>query len=211
LVIDDDLNFNEHVNHVKRQITPFISLMWRKGKYIPMDKRKQLYFAYVQSHLVYMLSIYGDCAMYKLNELQTLQNRCIKAIYRLDRYTSTTYLYSTSILPVNELAKAERIICVHKLVCSLTKHNFRFSTNAEIHGRTIRRGSRIHNYNMQSTVSTIFNSSNAALAMGINDYNCIDSDIRHLTCLKTFKAKVKLKIMEDSREFSTISPYYFIN
>lgn len=211
LIIDDDLNFNEHVNHVKRQITPFISLMWRKGKYIPVGKRKQLYFAYVQSHLMYMLPIYGDCAQYKLNELQTLQNRCIKAIYRLDRYTSTTFLYSSSMLPVTELAKAERIICVHKLVSSLTKHNFRFSTNSEVHGRTMRRGSRIHNFNMQSTVTTIFNTSNAALAMAVNDYNNIDSDIRHLTCLKTFKAKVKLKIMKDSSEFSAISPYFFIN
>ena len=211
LVIDDDLNFNEHVNHVKKQITPFISLMWRKGKYIPVDKRKQLYFAYVQSHLLYMLPIYGDCALYKLNELRTLQNRCIKAVYRLDRYTSTTFLYSTSILPVTELAKAERIICVHKLVCSLTKHNFRFSTNAEVHERAIRRGSMIHNFNMQSTVSTIFNSSNAALALAINEYNSVDSDTRHLTSLKTFKAKVKLKIMQDSSEFSAISPYFFIN
>lgn len=211
LVIDDDLTFNKHVNHIKKQITPFISLMWRKGKYIPVDKRKQLYFAYVQSHLLYMLPIYGDCARYKLNELQTLQNRCIKAVYRLDRYTSTTYLYSTSLLPVIELAKAERIVCIHKLVCSLTKHNFRFSTNADVHGRTLRRGSRIHNFNMQSTVTTFSNSSNAALALAINEYNSVDSDIRHLTSLNTFKAKVKLKIMQNSEEYNVISPYYFIN
>ena len=158
-----------------------------------------------------MLPIYGDCAQYKLNELQTLQNRCIKAVYRLDRFTSTTFLYSTSILPVTELVKAERIICVHKLVCSLTKHNFQFSTNAEVHGRIVRRGSRIHNFNMQSTVSTIFNSSNAALAIAIDEYNSLDSDIRHLTSLNTFKSKVKLKIMQDSSRFSAISPYYFIN
>lgn len=39
---------------------------------------------------------------------------------------------------------------------------------------------------MQSTVATILNSSNAALTMAINEYNCIDSDTRHMTCLKTF-------------------------
>ena len=158
-----------------------------------------------------MLPIYGNCALYKLNELQTLQNRCIKAVYRLDRYTSTTYLYSTSLLPVIELAKVERIICIHKLLCSLTKHNIRFSTNADIHGRTTRRGSRIHIFNMTSTITTICNSSNAALTTGINDYNSVDSNIRHLTCLKTFKAKVKLKIMDNSESFNVISPYYFIN
>ena len=54
LFIDDDLTFTEHVNHVKKQITPFISLMWRKGKYIPVGKRKQLYYPYVNSHPLYM-------------------------------------------------------------------------------------------------------------------------------------------------------------
>lgn len=211
LVIDDDLTFSNHVDHIKKQITPFISLMWRKGKYIPVDKRKRLYFAYVQSHLTYMLPIYGNCATYKLNELQTLQNRCIKAAFRLDRFTSTTYLYSSTLLPIHELAKAERIIYAHKLVCSLTKHNFRFYTNAAIHGRSTRRDSKIHIFNPHSTKTTTFNSSNAALSTIINDYNCVDSDIRHLTSLKTFKARVKLKLMLDCENYNVISPYYFIN
>ncbi len=124
LIIDDGLTFHEHVNHVKRKITPFISLMWRKSKYIPIDKRKQLYNAYVQSHLLYMLPIYSNCAQYKMQDLQTIQNRCIKALYQLDRFTSTSYLYSTGLLPVSELVKAERIFMVHKLSHSLTKNNF---------------------------------------------------------------------------------------
>lgn len=37
LIIDDGLTFHEHVNHIKRQITPFVSLMWRKSKYIPIE------------------------------------------------------------------------------------------------------------------------------------------------------------------------------
>lgn len=48
-------NFAAHVIHIKKQITPYITL-WRKGKYIPVDKPKQLYFAYVQSHIY---CIYG--------------------------------------------------------------------------------------------------------------------------------------------------------
>lgn len=62
LVIDERLSFKNHVNHVKKLIVPFISLMWRNGKFIPLVKRKQLYFAFVQSHITYMISIYGECA-----------------------------------------------------------------------------------------------------------------------------------------------------
>lgn len=67
LNIDCELNFNDHVDHIKRQIAPFISLMWRKWKYIPVEKRKQLYFAYVHSQLLCMLPIYVDCAESRFN------------------------------------------------------------------------------------------------------------------------------------------------
>jgi len=210
LIIDDGLTFHEHINHIKRKITPFISLMWRKSKFIPIEKRKQLYNAYVQSHLLYMLPIYSECAQYKLDELQTLQNRCIKALFRLDRYTPTTFLYSSSLLPINEMAKVERISFVHKLSGSLTKNNFVFIRNAVVHGRTTRRNSLLHIFNQHSAVS-IFNSCNAALATSINEYNEIDSETRNMTSINSFKAKVKLKIMEESQNFHVISPYYFLN
>lgn len=81
-VLDEDLSFKKHVDHVKKQVRPFIFLMWRNGKFIPMEKRKQTYFAYVHSHSLYMLAIYGECGSCKLKQLQTIQNRCIKALLK---------------------------------------------------------------------------------------------------------------------------------
>lgn len=54
-LVIDELSFSDHVYHAKRQVTPFISLMRRKGKYIPVEKRRQLYFVLVQNHFTYML------------------------------------------------------------------------------------------------------------------------------------------------------------
>lgn len=207
LIIDEALSFHDHVNHVKKRITPFVSLMWRKSKYIPIEKRKQLYNAYVQSHLLYMLPIYSDCAQFKLDELQILQNRCIKALFRLERYTATTYLYSTGLLPITELAKAERIILVHKLSHSLTKNNFQFVTNSQVHGHATRRNSRLHISIRPAAGSTC----NAALTTAINEYNELDSNTRNLGFLRSFKAKVKFKIMQESQDFYVISPYLFLN
>lgn len=210
LIIDDGLTFHDHINHVKRKITPFISLMWRKSKYIPIAKRKQLYNAYVQSHLLYMLPIYSECAQYQLDELQILQNRCVKALLRLNRYTPTTYLYSTGLMPLIELVKTERIVLIHRLVNSLTKNNFTFVSNAEVHGRVIRRGSRIHIFNQYTTRSSSY-VRNAALSSSLNEYNDLNSETRKLRCFKTFKSTVKLKILETSRNFHVISPYFYIN
>lgn len=127
--------------------------MWRKEKYITASKRKQIYSAYVHSYLTYMMPIYSECAAYKLKELQTLQNRCIKATYRLERLTSSTYLYSTGLLPVQELVKVERAVYIHKLFHSLAKHNFELVTNSSVHSRSTRRDSHIHVFNHRSNSS----------------------------------------------------------
>ena len=57
LVIDENLSFKSHVDHVKKLIVPFISLMWRNGRFIPLEKRKQIYFALVQSYFLYDSSL----------------------------------------------------------------------------------------------------------------------------------------------------------
>lgn len=205
LIIDEELTFSN--DPVKKQLTPFISLMWRKSKYIPVERRKEIYYAYVQSHLLYMSAIYGECPAYKIKELQTIQNRCVKALFRLPRYTSSTYLYSTGILPFTELVKVERITTIHKLVHSLTKHNFPLATNASIHGFGTRNVNNLHIFNRMSSRNT----SNAALERAFNEYNNIDIATRHLTCLRTFKARVRLKVLERSLKFNVISAYLFIN
>lgn len=110
-------------------------------------------------------------------------------------------------LPISELGRVERIVSVYKLVNSLTKHNFRFTINGNVHGRLMRRNSHIHIFNQHS----INNSTNAALSIALSEYNAIDSATRQLTNLREFKTKVKLKIMNDSKEFSAISTSYFIN
>lgn len=206
-MLDEHLKFDKHVDHIKKLVRPFIPLMWRNGKFIPLARRKHLFFAYVQSHFLYMLSVYGECGVTKMAELQTLQNRCVKAMFRLPRFTSTTYLYSNTLMPITLMASVERVTNVHKMTRSLTKHNFRFATNVAVHGRELRNFNNMYVLNPYS----ILNSTNAALVLALNEYNDLDLDVRLLTCLKTFKASVKLRLMKMSVEFSPISPFTFIN
>lgn len=91
-----------------------------------------------------MLAIYGECGICKLKERQTIQNQCIKALYRLPRLSSSTYLYNSKLLPIVETAKIERVINIHRMKKLLTKHNFTFFANIDVHGRVMRRHNDIH-------------------------------------------------------------------
>ncbi len=201
LVLDDNLTFNQHIDHVKKKIRPFIPLMWKKGRYIPVSKRKQIYFAYVQSHIVYMLPIYSVGSKTKLRQLQRLQNRCLKAVFRLPRFTPTTYLYTTTILPVEKLAMVERITYLHKVVKSLTKNNFEICLNSDIHSHRTRQANDVH-----------CPDKHPSLKQSTAEYNRFCRGLRHLMCIDTFKSKLKVEIMKNcDNEYNVISPYVFLN
>lgn len=110
-------------------------------------------------------------------------------------------------MPIVELAKMERLTNVHKMVHSLTKHNFTFVNNFDVHGRMRRRINNIHLFNPYSVNSD----SNSALLRAISEYNMLPLEVREATSLGTFKAKVKLMTMQESVDYEVISPFYYIN
>lgn len=148
-------------------VRPSISLMLRKGKYIPIKKRKQIFCAFVQSHIIYVLPLYSEGLITKTDELQRIQNQSFKATYRLSRDNPTEYLCSSSMLPIEELAIVERVSHVHKMVKSLTKHNFILRRSREVHGILTRRMDNRHISRQHKN--------------RINEYNVIGNELRHLT------------------------------
>lgn len=130
-----------------------------------------------------------------------IQNRCIKALYHLHRFTSTTFLYSASILPVEKLAVVERVTYIHKIVNSLTKNNFDIRFNYEIHSHRTRQANQLH-----------CPDNHPALKQSTIEYNKFCGDLRDLRCIKSFKAKVKTVVLKDSdQRYNVISPYVFLN
>lgn len=207
LRLDELLSFHTHVDHVKRMIAPFIALMWRNGRYIAPEKRALLYFAYVQSHLQYMLPIWGLCGLTKLIELQVMQNRCIKAILRVPRDTPTTFLYSNKILPITILAKYERLVNIRKMVFNETKHHHVFATSHQFHGRQTRNSNQLHIDNR-----AFVNSGNSApITKAMIEYNNLQSNLRETGSLKDFKRQLRWRLMEDDNTFHYFSPYRIIN
>lgn len=90
-----------------------------------------------------MLPIYSLGNKTKLKQLRTIQDWCAKALYRLHRRTSSTYLYSSSILPFEQLAMVERVTHLHKMLKTLTRHNLKGWVRATSVTQTINDYNRI--------------------------------------------------------------------
>lgn len=114
LVLNENLACNLHTDQIMkttRTTRTYIS----NGRFIPINQRRTIYHAYVQSHLNFILPIYSQVTVTKIHQLEVLHNRCIKAFYGLRRNTASTHLYSSSLSPVVLMAKVERMRQIHKI------------------------------------------------------------------------------------------------
>lgn len=85
-----------------------------------------------------MLPTYIKGLKTKMDELQRVQNGCIKTLFQVPQLTPSFYLYTNSVSPLGKLAYIERVALVNKMFNSLTKRNFPIFTNSGIHLRTKR-------------------------------------------------------------------------
>lgn len=138
IVIDKDLNWTQHIDSIKRKISSFVGVLKRISKFINEKTKKDIYFAYIHSHLTYGNPIWSTAPLYKLKELQVFQNKAMKEIYNLSRLTPSKLLYKDSILPVLILSKYELNLLTFKIENNLIKSNLTFKISNEVHSYSTR-------------------------------------------------------------------------
>ena len=80
LIIDQELNFKPHVNHVRAKVSAALSMISRSKRHLPFDVKKLLFNALIQSHLQYAIGIYGATTTSILNPLIKLQKKALRII-----------------------------------------------------------------------------------------------------------------------------------
>ena len=79
--IDSHLNWKEHLSHLVQKIKHNMYLLKQGKNLLSVHSKRILYFAQIQSHLIYGLSIWGNMSSSTaINSLQKLQNKCIAQI-----------------------------------------------------------------------------------------------------------------------------------
>lgn len=115
LVLDTHLSWDMHCAELCKRIRPIAGILFKLKNTLPKEALLQIYFAFVHSHLNYMVGAWGHAPATNLKPVQVLQNRCLKLCYSLDRLTPSVDLYSgpaKGILPVKGL----QILFVNKFV-----------------------------------------------------------------------------------------------
>ena len=183
LHLDPFLKFNIHCNVIESKIASAAGILWKIGSKVPLYCRKNIYFALVHSHLVFMSSIWPLTNNSIIEPVQVLQNRAIRNVFKFDRLQNRAEMYNkVQILPIKALG-----------LMSITKYMF-----------MCLRGETLLNFKFEKQGGSTRNSSNLRMPKPRNSYgrrcfsyagpliyNKLPQDIKKSTNKYQLKKKMK--------------------
>jgi hypothetical protein len=84
LIIDEQLKWKHHIEHVINKIAPITGILWRTRHSTTLAMRRKIYFALIHSHLNYLAAIWGNTYKSHLKPLKVMQNKALKIVYNYE-------------------------------------------------------------------------------------------------------------------------------
>jgi hypothetical protein len=186
LQIDETLSFAQHIYELQNKIISFMFALKRIRPFINDNTAKKLYFAYIQSRLNYMNTVWIAAPAYRIDSLEIIQRKSLRIVLRKNWYCSGSELYSLQILPVKLMCQYSSAILTFKLIHSLTKLNFDIQYINEVHRYPTRNNEDI----LIPRTSTQLGSLNFFIR-AFSQYNVLPNSVKTQISIGKFKNKLR--------------------
>jgi hypothetical protein len=180
LIIDEKLSWIPHIEKVSKRISPIISIL-KKIPYIV--NLKIIYNSFINSHLSYLLPIWGSAFVTHITQLRTLQDRALK-------FMGFHPFESQNQLAHSQQYHFESILLIYKMIHKLSRCNFPLITNS-VTGRNTRSSSLLRQPNYLSSVAQ-----KSIFYNGLHEFNCLPNNLKSLNSVSKFQLKLKKYIFE---------------
>ena len=95
VIIDENLNWEEQVDHMIKKLNSSIFMIKRIIKFIPKAEYMKIYDALFKSHLSYCISCWGGIPKSKLQGIFLVQKRCIRLLFGTEYSFDHSEYYET--------------------------------------------------------------------------------------------------------------------
>ena len=110
--VDRDLRWTEHVDVLCKRLCSGLYVLRNLAKIASREVTLSVYFALVQSHIIYGIALWGSCSVTNMDRVFKLQKRAMRYIYALRSDESCKTIFQTQrVLTVPSLYILE--VCVH--------------------------------------------------------------------------------------------------
>lgn len=180
LNIDKHLNWNNHVSTITKKLASGLYVLKQISKFSSLETMKTVYFAFIQSHITFGLSLYGSTSTENLNKLLIYQKKAIRIMLALKwNDTVKEHFAELGIMTVYSLY-------IFQLILFIKKNSANIATLG--HG---------HNFNTRHKSDFAFCQHRLSFFekkpsyAGIKYYNKLASDIKSIEKFKDFKRSLK--------------------
>ena len=137
--IDTDLNWRKHTNTIILKIKRNTNLLTQGKNFLNVNCRRIIYFAHIQSHVNYCLSVWGNL----INREQTskIERLLCKSSKLISKYTNLKFL------TLKQLIKLENYKFGYKLIHGLLPKKILKCANTDHRGKSL---SKTHSYNTRN-------------------------------------------------------------
>lgn len=193
LHLDQNLKFEHHISQLITKSSRAAGILWKLKKY-PLVTKKNIYRTFIESHLFYMATVWGTASNIAIKPLQIVQNRSLRFVYQLDKYTNRVEMYMNHVenaLPI----RAINYFCAASFIHNCIHHNMHTNTifeKAPANTRCLRRS------NVLRPSSARINYGKKRITFfGVKFYNQIPNEIQKINDTYRFKRKLKKHIKNE--------------
>lgn len=191
LWLDERLTWGKHVAHVNDKLRAILRLLWKASNCIPYKHRKMIYNALVKSHLQYLIEIWGTASQTILKDLQITQNKLIKVLFHLNKFTPTKEVYKTTkIFDLKTLYKYNSCILIKKIITGTIQSDTTFTQRTYTHN--LRKKNKLF-----IPVPRTLNYGKKNISYeGVQFYNNLPESIKNCKSVYKFKKQLQVYLIE---------------
>ena len=124
--MDEIVHWSEHVNYTCTSLVKYFGIFNQIKHKITAKLSRNLYSALIYSKIKYGIEFYGSCSNVHINRVQTIQNKLMKLLLKLDPRTPTNELHrGMNILKVSDIYKSNVLNFVNEILSGRCPEPFR--------------------------------------------------------------------------------------
>jgi len=95
IFIDSNLSWENNIDYIYNKIIKFVGIFYKIQYKLNFEISKMIYCAFIHSHLIYGIEIYGNTYTKYLNKLMILNNKILRILQHAPLDTPVSQLYAT--------------------------------------------------------------------------------------------------------------------
>lgn len=189
ITLDYKLRLDRNSDNLCKKLGQKVNVISRLRKELTAGQKAMLYKTIIEPHFTYCASVLFLATKTEIDRMQSIQNKCMRNILGVNRFTSSDYLLDTlKLMSVQQIITFRTMIFIYKIIHGQAPKYLtdKIKMKNENHDRLLRNHGQIELSNSSKACSQ-----NSLFYRGIQTYNEIPDHIKNETSKQRFETKLR--------------------